>query len=113
MDWSISLLAVPTEEPTAAPTEAPATDDGGGDDGAGDDGAGDDGAGDDGGNYGDNYGGEYGGNDDGGAADDQYATTGVGTYSSPYYANSATDDFVPLIPTVVDNGKIFAFGAVS
>lgn len=71
-------------------TDDPTDDPAGGDDGAGDDGAG----------------------DDGNAADDQYATTGIGTYSDPYFANSATDDFQPLIPEVVDNGLIFALGRV-
>jgi hypothetical protein len=54
-----------------------------------------------------------GGDDEGGgAADDTYATEGPGTYASPYYANSATDDFTPLIPVLADNGLIYRFGKV-
>lgn len=47
------------------------------------------------------------------ATDDGYATEGIGTYASPYYANAATDDFSPLIPTLADNGLIFNIGKYS
>lgn len=88
----------PTAEPSAEPT-ADGDDEttGGGDDD--DDGGGDDGA-------------YYSGPSDDGATDEAYATAGIGTYASPYYANSNTDDFSPLIPNVVDNGFIFKFGKV-
>ncbi len=88
-DRDVFAAGDPSAEPTAEPTAY----------------AYDDSTGDDGGNY-------YSAPSDDGAADDAYATTGIGTYASPYYANSNTDDFSPLIPIVADNGLIFKFGKV-
>lgn len=91
-DRDVLAAGDPSVEPTAEPTESAYY-------------GFDDYAGDDGGNY-------YSAPSDDGAADDAYATAGIGTYASPYYANSNTDDFSPLIPIVADNGLIFKFGKV-
>ena len=41
-------------------------------------------------------------------------SSGSGSSASAVYSNNAgDDDFTPLLPVVIDNGKIFAFAEVS